>query len=76
MATFILREGFEHDNQQVFFTIALLDDADREIHSERLSVPVNANAQAIDAVIQAAITQFPSVDVEDLIRDSVAGLNP
>lgn len=76
MAEFILKAGFEHENEQVFFTLALLDDAGREIHAERLSLSLNANAIAVDATVQAAANRFPSVRVEDLIRDAVKGLTP
>ena len=74
MAEFILRHGFEHQSGQVFFTLALLDSAGRDIHSERLSVPLDANASIVGTTIQAAVNRFPSVKVEDLIRNAVDGL--
>ena len=74
MSKFILREGFEVENQQVFFTIVLLDDADREIHSERLSVPLNATAQAATTIIETAVSKFPTMKIEDVIRDIIKGL--
>lgn len=74
MSKYILREGFEHQSGQVFFTLALIDDAGRDIHFERLSVPVDANSAAVNTTIQTAVNRFPSVKVEGLISDAVAGL--
>ena len=74
MAQFILQDGFEHVNQQVFFTLALIDDAGREIHKERLGVPIQANQQAVEALIQAAANAFPSTQIEDVIGNVVRGL--
>lgn len=76
MATYRLQEGFEVQNSQMFFTLVLQDDAGREIHSERISVPLNANSSVVATVIQTAAARFPSMKVEDLIRDAVAGLTP
>jgi len=74
MAQFILKEGFEHVNRQIFFTLALIDDAGREIHKERLSVPLNANAAAVESIIRAAANAFPSTQTEDVISNVVGGL--
>ena len=76
MAQFILREGFEHQTGQVFFTLVLIDSAGRDIHSERLSVPAQANSSVVDTVLRAAANRFPDTNVETLIRDAVTGLTP
>jgi len=76
MATFRIEGGFEHQSNQVSFTLVMHDDGERVIARQRVTVPSNANPAAIDALIQKAVNDFPSTAVEDLIRDSVAGLNP